>query len=82
MCGQSHVKLFTHPTACADSNKTIIFQKSHNPQDIFFFLTDIQLLTMSRAEVQESVEYYKWLLRIERAEFEKELLEIVSSCTC
>ena len=41
-----------------------------------------ELLTMSRAEVQESAEYYKWLLRIERAEFEKELLEIVSSGTC
>ena len=77
------MKLFTHPTTCADSNKTVIFQKSHNCQDIFFFsTTDIQLLTMSRAEVQESAEYYKWLLCIERAEFEKELLEIVSSCTC
>ena len=76
------MKLFTHPTAHADSNKTIIFQKSHNRQDVFFFsTTDIQLLTMSRAEVQESAEYYKWLLCIERAEFEKELLEIVSSHT-
>ena len=27
---------------------------------------------------QETVEYYKFLMRIERAEFEKELLEIVS----
>ena len=27
---------------------------------------------------QETVEYYKSLMRIERAEFEKELLEIVS----
>ena len=27
---------------------------------------------------QETVEYYKWLIRIEHAEFEKELLDIVS----
>ena len=27
---------------------------------------------------QETVEYYKWLIRIECAEFEKELLDIVS----
>ena len=27
---------------------------------------------------QKTVEYYKWLIRIERAEFEKELLDIVS----
>ena len=33
---------------------------------------------MARLEAQESAEYYKWLLRIERIEFKKELLEIVS----
>ena len=33
---------------------------------------------MSRLEEQESTEYYKWLLQIEKAEFEKELLDIVS----
>ena len=33
---------------------------------------------MARLEAQESAEYYKWLFRIERIEFEKELLEIVS----
>ena len=33
---------------------------------------------MLRLEEQESAEYYKWLLWIEKAEFEKELLEIVS----
>ena len=33
---------------------------------------------MARLEKQEMAKYYKWLLRIERAEFEKELLEIVS----
>ena len=81
MCGQSRVKSFTYPTACVDSNTAVIFQKSHNHQDVFFFSTT-ELLTMSRAEVQESTEYYKWLLHIERAEFEKELLEIVSSHTC
>ena len=27
---------------------------------------------------QETAEYYKWLIRIEHAEFEKELLDIVS----
>ena len=27
---------------------------------------------------QETVEYYSWLLKIERADFEKELMEIVS----
>ena len=27
---------------------------------------------------QETVEYYSWLLRIEREDFEKELMEIVS----
>ena len=32
---------------------------------------------MARLEAQESAEYYKWLLQIERVEFEKELLEIV-----
>ena len=34
---------------------------------------------MARLEAQESAEYYKWLLRIEHIEFEKELLEIVST---
>ena len=33
---------------------------------------------MARLKAQESTEYYKWLLRIEHIEFEKELLEIVS----
>ena len=33
---------------------------------------------MAKLEAQESTEYYKWLFRIERIEFEKELLEIVS----
>ena len=33
---------------------------------------------MARLEAQESTGYYKWLFRIERIEFEKELLEIVS----
>ena len=33
---------------------------------------------MVRLEKQEMAKYYKWLLRIERAEFEKELLEFVS----
>ena len=28
---------------------------------------------------QETAEYYSWLLRIERADFEKELMEIVSN---
>ena len=28
---------------------------------------------------QETAEYYSWLLRIERADFEKELTEIVSN---
>ena len=40
----------------------------------FQFKQDI----MARLEKQETAEYYNWLLRIERAEFEKELLEIVS----
>ena len=72
------MKSFTYPTARVVLNTTVIFQKSLN---VFFFSTT-ELLTMSRAEVQESAEYYKWLLCIERAEFEKELLEIVSSHTC
>ena len=33
---------------------------------------------MARLEKQEMAEYYKWLLHIERMEFKKELLEIVS----
>ena len=33
---------------------------------------------MARLEKQESAEYYQWLFKIERTEFEKELLEIVS----
>ena len=78
MHGQSCVKSFTYPTACVVSSTTIIFRKSLNCQHVFF-LSTTELLTMSRAEVQESVEY--WLLCIERAEFEKELLEIVSSHT-
>ena len=36
---------------------------------------------MARLEAQESAEYYKWLLWIERVEFKKELLEIVSIIT-
>ena len=33
---------------------------------------------MARLEKQESAEYYQWLFKIERTEFKKELLEIVS----
>ena len=33
---------------------------------------------MASKEVQETAEYYQWLIRIERQEFEEELLEIVS----
>ena len=33
---------------------------------------------MARLEKQESAEYYQWLFKIERTEFEKELLEIIS----
>ena len=33
---------------------------------------------MARLEAQESIEYYQWLFRIEREQFEKEFLEIVS----
>ena len=33
---------------------------------------------MARLEAQESIEYYQWLFRIEREQFKKELLEIVS----
>ena len=33
---------------------------------------------MLRLEEQESAEYYKWLLWIEKAEFEEKLLEIAS----
>ena len=34
---------------------------------------------MSGLEVQETAGYYKWLIRVEQAEFEKELLDIVSN---
>ena len=80
------MKLFTYPTACADSNKTVIFQSHITIKTSFSFqllvFSTTELLTMSRAEAQESAEYYRWLLHIERAEFEKELLEIVSLRTC
>ena len=33
---------------------------------------------MANKEVQETAEYYQWLIRIEIQEFEEELLEIVS----
>ena len=33
---------------------------------------------MARLEKQELAEYYQWLLKIERTEFEKELLGIIS----
>ena len=33
---------------------------------------------MASKEVQETAEYYQWLIRIERQEFEEELLEIES----
>ena len=32
---------------------------------------------MARKEVQETTEYYQWLIWLERQEFKKELLEIV-----
>ena len=81
MHSHSHVKLFTYPTTHADSNKTVIFQKTSLSSQLLTFST-FESSMMSRAEVQESAEYYKWLLCIERAEFEKELLEIVSSRIC
>ena len=34
---------------------------------------------MARKDVQEMLEYYNWLLRIERQQFEEELIEIVIS---
>ena len=33
---------------------------------------------MAQRDTQETAEYYHWLLRIERQQFEEELLEIVS----
>ena len=33
---------------------------------------------MASKEVQETAEYYQWLIQIKRQEFEEELLEIVS----
>ena len=33
---------------------------------------------MAQKDVQETAEYYHWLIRIERQQFEEELLEIVS----
>ena len=36
---------------------------------------------MAQKETQETAEYYKWLIRIERAKFERELLDIVSVCS-
>ena len=33
---------------------------------------------MARKEVQETREYYQWLIQLERQESEEELLEIVS----
>ena len=33
---------------------------------------------MAQKETQEMAEYYKWLIRIKRAEFQRELLDIVS----
>ena len=33
---------------------------------------------MAHKEAQETVEYYQWLIQIERQESEEELLEIVS----
>ena len=46
----------------------------------FFFVGNCVIIIdeMARLEAQESAEYYKWHLRIEHIEFEKELLEIVS----
>ena len=34
---------------------------------------------MTQLPIQETAEYYNWLFRIKIQEFEKELLEIVSS---
>ena len=33
---------------------------------------------MAQRDVQETAEYYHWLIRIERQQFEEELLDIVS----
>ena len=33
---------------------------------------------MTQKDVQETAEYYRWLIRIERQQFEEELMEIVS----
>ena len=33
---------------------------------------------MARKDVQETAEYYHWLIRIERQQFEEKLLDIVS----
>ena len=37
---------------------------------------------MAQYKQQEMAEYYRWLLKIERNEFEKELLDIVSKNLC
>ena len=36
---------------------------------------------MACLEQQEAAEYYRWLFKIERTEFEKELLDIIHTST-
>ena len=69
--------------------QTVLFQSSLDSLNIVFFfdifksfkltvITNFSKYTMAMLEAQESAEYYKWLFQIERAEFENELLDIVS----
>ena len=47
-------------------------------QSYFTHFLSTSMTAMARLEAQENIEYYQWLFRIEREQFEKELLEIVS----
>ena len=68
--------------------QTFLFQNFLNSEDVFSFrppvliifsgYNPIKHIMAARKEIQETAEYYQWLIQMEHQEFEAELLEIVS----
>ena len=84
MHGQSCVKLFI---ATCKMHLTVLFDQfkfgfctewTHFEKSFYSLIFRVVQTNMAQKVTQETAEYYKWLIRIKRAEFERELLDKVS----
>ena len=78
--GQSGMKLFIGNHKSAFNGFLVILKFSSYRTDAYSLHLLLQIFTiMAQLPDQETAEYYNWLFKIEAREYEKELLEIVSS---